>query len=57
MRIPELTDLIHSPRIDLDRNRGAEQSRARARVAGARRVADDTAVRRSSASGFRGHHT
>src|SRR5208337_419836 len=53
MRIPELTDLIHSPRFDLDRNRGAEQSRTRARVAGARRVADDTAVRRSSASEFR----
>jgi len=46
MRIPKLTDLIHSPRFDLDRNRGAERRRARERVAAARRVAVDTAVRR-----------
>ena len=29
MRIPKLTDLIHSPGFDLDRNRGAERRRAR----------------------------
>jgi len=50
MRIPKLTDLIHSPRFDLDRNRGGERRRARARVAGGRRVAVDTVVQRSSAS-------
>ena len=33
MRIPKLTDLIHSPGFDLDRNRGAERRRPRARVA------------------------
>ena len=50
MRIPKLTDLIHSPRFDLDRNRGAERRPTRPRVAVVRRVTDDTAIRRSSHS-------